>query len=58
MLVVSDGSPDSRTTRTASATAVLTLSDSPPAGATLNATSTCVSSPAELCEGTLAGTDW
>ncbi len=36
---VSLGRPDSRTTRTAAATASLTLSESPPAGATLNATS-------------------
>ena len=37
--VVSWGRPDSRTTRTASATAALTLSDWPPAGAMLNAMS-------------------
>ena len=37
--VVSFGSPDSRTTRTASATTSPTLSVPPPEGATLNATS-------------------
>src|SRR5262245_15153693 len=37
---VSQGNSLSRTTRTASATAALTLSESPPAGATLNATNT------------------
>src|SRR6266545_7137641 len=40
MADVSFGSPDSRTTRTASATASPTLSDSPPSGLTLNAMST------------------
>src|ERR1044072_922744 len=39
MEVVSFGSPDARTTRTASATAAATPSDSPPRGLTLNATS-------------------
>ncbi|GAA5157335.1 hypothetical protein GCM10023321_35440 [Pseudonocardia eucalypti] len=39
MDVVSCGSPDSRTTRTASATISPTLSDPPPDGATLNAMS-------------------
>src|SRR6266567_3952849 len=40
MAVVSLGRPDSHTTRTASATAAPTLSDSPPSGVTLKATST------------------
>src|ERR671920_186545 len=43
--VVSCGSPDSRTTRTASATTSPTLSDPPPEGATLNATSMGASVP-------------
>ena len=45
MEVVSHGSPDSRTTRTASATTSPTLSVPPPEGATLNATSMVASVP-------------
>src|SRR6266536_4552946 len=51
---VSHGNPLSRTTRTASATAAPTLSDSPPAGATLNATNTPAPLPVCHCaKGTL-----
>jgi hypothetical protein len=63
--LVSHGRPDSRTTRTAAATALPTLSESPPDGATLKASNTPTplrNDPERLgttlCEGTLSGTGW